>query len=210
MEPLKCAQCGAEFKLARGCSARSILAGSRSFAVPAIVGKKKRAGPELEPDDRRGLEQIHRRSRHRHVHRRELRPKSRPRRLGRREGHGRQDRRGTKGHAPATTNNRMELTALIEAFKMLARDEHINVYTDSELCFNIITKWAAGLGEQRLETRQEGQRGDQQPRPGRGSVRVGGVASAGGSVLDERAHGGSRWNEYADSLATAYTRDTML
>ncbi|HKE12555.1 MAG TPA: RNase H family protein, partial [Myxococcota bacterium] len=37
------------------------------------------------------------------------------------------------GVDPETTNNRMELTALIEAFGMLPRDADVTVYSDSEL-----------------------------------------------------------------------------
>ena len=47
------------------------------------------------------------------------------------------------GHAEMTTSNQMELTALIEAFKMLASDEEVDVYTDSRYCHSIATKWAA-------------------------------------------------------------------
>jgi ribonuclease HI len=47
-----------------------------------------------------------------------------------------------------TTNNRMELTALIKAFDYISRElpisEHsdIKVYTDSQLCVNTINQWA--------------------------------------------------------------------
>lgn len=51
------------------------------------------------------------------------------------------------GHDPATTNNRMELTAAIEALKALKRPCTITFYTDSEYLRKGITqyieKWAA-------------------------------------------------------------------
>jgi len=48
------------------------------------------------------------------------------------------------GHDPDTTNNRMELRALIEAFTMLPEDAAVSVYSDSRLCVNTITAWAPG------------------------------------------------------------------
>src|SRR5262245_66297661 len=38
------------------------------------------------------------------------------------------------GSDPATTNNRMELTALIEAYRALPVDARVTVHSDSELC----------------------------------------------------------------------------
>lgn len=45
------------------------------------------------------------------------------------------------GNAPRTTNNRMELTAAIEALKVLQRPCHIQFYTDSEYLRRGITEW---------------------------------------------------------------------
>jgi len=56
------------------------------------------------------------------------------------------------GSEKDTTNNRMELTALINGLEMIAVDEIITVYTDSELCCNILTKWALA-GKKRLEAK---------------------------------------------------------
>ena len=44
----------------------------------------------------------------------------------------------------ATTNNRMELTAAIEALSRVNESESITVRTDSRYVLNGITKWAAG------------------------------------------------------------------
>jgi ribonuclease HI len=48
------------------------------------------------------------------------------------------------GGDPATTNNRMELTAVIEAFASLKRTCQIDLYTDSEYVKNGITTWIHG------------------------------------------------------------------
>ena len=60
--------------------------------------------------------------------------------------------RGSEDH---TTNNRMELMALIAGLKMVAPDQEIPVYTDSKLVVDTITKWAAGW-EARGWTRKTG------------------------------------------------------
>jgi ribonuclease HI len=104
-----------------------------------------------------------------------------------------------KGHGrdPSTTNNRMELQALIEAFKTLPGDRELTAYSDSQLCVNTINVWARGWEE-------------------RGWKRKGGpiknlelvqelyaLAQAKPRIVLQwiRAHEGTRWNEYADALA---------
>jgi ribonuclease HI len=47
------------------------------------------------------------------------------------------------GHSPQTTNNRMELTALIKAFSALPDDAFIEIHSDSQLCVKTINEWAA-------------------------------------------------------------------
>jgi ribonuclease HI len=106
------------------------------------------------------------------------------------------------GSDPATTNNRMELTALIEAYRLLPEDAELTVHSDSQLCVRTVNEWAAGW-------------------EARGWRRKGGpianlelvqelYALAGDHPKVElrwiRAHDGSRWNEYADALATTYLR----
>jgi ribonuclease HI len=108
------------------------------------------------------------------------------------------------GHDASTTNNRMELTALIEAFKLVAPDEEIDIYTDSQLCFNTITKWAPAW-ERKGWTR--GKKHEQVANLD--LVRELHALSQQHPRVTLRwikAHQGSRWNEYADSLSTAYTR----
>lgn len=48
------------------------------------------------------------------------------------------------GGEPATTNNRMELTAVIEALSSLKRRCTVAIYTDSEYVRNGITTWIHG------------------------------------------------------------------
>lgn len=109
------------------------------------------------------------------------------------------------GRAPDTTNNRMELTALIEGVRLLPTDSEVTVFTDSQLCVSTINDWAAGWERRgwkrktgaikNLELVQElyALKGE---RPG---VTLAWV----------KAHSGNRWNEYADSLASAWRRETL-
>ena len=48
------------------------------------------------------------------------------------------------GGEPNTTNNRMELTAVIEALGALKRASRVRVYTDSQYVMLGITQWVAG------------------------------------------------------------------
>lgn len=48
------------------------------------------------------------------------------------------------GGVPDTTNNRMELTAAIEALRALRQDCEIDLYTDSEYVRRGVTEWLAG------------------------------------------------------------------
>ena len=48
------------------------------------------------------------------------------------------------GGEAATTNNRMELTAVIEALASLKRPSTVTIYTDSEYVKNGITTWIHG------------------------------------------------------------------
>ncbi|GAB4124356.1 MAG: ribonuclease HI [Rubrivivax sp.] len=48
------------------------------------------------------------------------------------------------GGEPQTTNNRMELTAVIEALSALKRHSRVTIHTDSEYVKNGITTWIHG------------------------------------------------------------------
>lgn len=104
------------------------------------------------------------------------------------------------GTDPATTNNRMELRALIEAYKSLPEDARLTVHSDSQLCVKTINEWAAGW-EQRGWRRKKG------PIANLELVReLWDLANRHPHVTLQwiKAHDGSRWNEYADALASAY------
>ncbi len=53
-------------------------------------------------------------------------------------------RRELSGGVPATTNNRMELQAAIEAFNILIKPCAVEVHTDSNYVRDGITKWLKG------------------------------------------------------------------
>jgi len=53
------------------------------------------------------------------------------------------DERELFGGDPATTNNRMELTAVIRALATLQQRSKVEVYTDSEYVMKGITEWLA-------------------------------------------------------------------
>ena len=106
------------------------------------------------------------------------------------------------GSGEDTTNNRMELTALIEAYKALPEDAAVTVYSDSQLCVNTITKWALGW-EKKGWTRK----GDPLKNLDLVKKLLALYRAHPECPLEwTRAHDGSRWNEYADSLASAWRR----
>jgi ribonuclease HI len=117
-----------------------------------------------------------------------------------------------------TTNNRMELTAMISGLEMLPTglptgpsigspaDSPVDIYTDSQLVVNIITKWAEGWKAKGWKKKSPG------PIANLELVKeVYALAQARPNVNIQwiKAHMGNRWNEYADSLATAYRRDVF-
>jgi len=107
------------------------------------------------------------------------------------------------GHEPRTTNNRMELAALIAAFELVPEDASLTVYSDSRLCVDTITKWAPKW--ERKGWKKDG-----------GEIknlelvqRLLALARSRPNVRLEwiAAHVGHKWNEHADQLATAWMKD---
>ena len=103
-----------------------------------------------------------------------------------------------QGSDAATTNNRMELQALIEAYRVLPKDSAVTIHSDSQLCVNTVNQWAAGW-ERRGWKRKTG--------PIKNLERVQELwqlaqAHPGVELCWIKAHDGSRWNEYADALAS--------
>ena len=107
------------------------------------------------------------------------------------------------GHDPATTNNRTEMRALIAAFEHLPEDAEVTIFSDSNLCVRTLEDWAAGW--ERRGWRRKGGRVENldlvkrayELRKRHPKARLQWI----------KAHAGSLWNEYADSLATAYLRE---
>ena len=106
------------------------------------------------------------------------------------------------GSEASTTNNRMELSALVEAYQLLPEDTRVRVYSDSQLCVKTVNEWAAGW-EKRGWRRKSGPIANLEL-----VKRLYALANARPGVELQwiRAHEGSRWNEYADALACTYMR----
>lgn len=106
------------------------------------------------------------------------------------------------GHEPATTNNRMELTALIEGASLVPSGKATTVYTDSRLAVNTINQWASGW-ERRGWKRKSGR------------VENLDLVKRAYAIYRDRpelslkwieGHAGYKWNEYADALANMWRR----
>lgn len=106
------------------------------------------------------------------------------------------------GHDPDTTNNRMELTALIEGAALVPEGTPTTVFTDSRLAVNTINEWASGW-ERRGWRRKSG------------AVENLDLVKPAYAVYRDRpelaltwieGHAGYKWNEYADALANAWRR----
>ena len=107
------------------------------------------------------------------------------------------------GTDPSTTNNRMELQGLIAALRMLPNDRETTVYSDSQLCVKTVNEWASGW-EKRGWRRKSG------PIANLEQVQeLYSLARAHPRVALQwiRAHDGSRWNEYADAVASTFLRE---
>jgi ribonuclease HI len=107
------------------------------------------------------------------------------------------------GFDAATTNNRMELSALIEAYRALPADATVTVYSDSEICVKTVNEWAKGW-EARGWRRKTGEIKNLEL-----VKTLYALAKAHPRVRLTwiRAHDGSRWNEYVDALANEAIRD---
>ena len=106
--------------------------------------------------------------------------------------------RAESGGDADTTNNRMELSALIAGLRMLPEDAELTVYSDSNLYVQTVDDWAAGW-ERRGWRRKTGPIANLELVKelyalARRHPRV--------KIQWIKAHDGSRWNEYADALAT--------
>jgi ribonuclease HI len=113
--------------------------------------------------------------------------------------------RQSRGHEPQTTNNRMELTALIAAYRALPEDARVTVHSDSRLCIDIITRWAPGWERKGWKRKGEPLKNLDLVKELLALYR----AHPHCKLVWIAAHSGDRWNEYADSLATAWMRPVL-
>jgi len=93
--------------------------------------------------------------------------------------------------------------ALISAYERMPEDRAITIYSDSQLCVKTVNEWAAGW-ERRGWRRKSG------PIANLELVKRLYALAQGRPKVELcwiRAHDGSRWNEYADALASAYMRN---
>ncbi len=117
-------------------------------------------------------------------------------------GEIRAERHGREAH---TTNNRMELTALIHAYRELPEGAEVEVHTDSRLCVDTITRWAPGW-----ERKGWKRKGDPLKNLDLVKELLALYRAHPGCPLHWIAsHSGYRWNEYADSLASAWMRSEL-
>jgi len=106
------------------------------------------------------------------------------------------------GHEAETTNNRMELRALIAAFERLPEETEVTIYSDSRLCVDTITKWAPGWEAKGWKRKGEPLKNLDLVKPLLALYR----RHPNCKLEWIAAHTGYRWNEYADSLASAWRR----
>ncbi|MFP4073073.1 MAG: RNase H family protein, partial [Actinomycetota bacterium] len=103
-------------------------------------------------------------------------------------------------------NNRRELKAMIAGLRMIPPDTPTDVYTDSQLIVNILTKWAEGWRAKGWQKKSTGPIANLElVKEAYELVK----AKPNANIRWIKAHSGYRWNEYADALATAYRRDTL-
>jgi ribonuclease HI len=107
-----------------------------------------------------------------------------------------------RGAEPMTTNNRMELTALIAGYGLIPPGTGAVVMTDSQLCVDTINSWAADWERNGWKRKRGAIKNldlvQELYRLARGRPEV--------ELRWIKSHNGFRWNEYADALATAYRR----
>ncbi len=104
------------------------------------------------------------------------------------------------GHDAETTNNRMELTALVEGVALVPEGVECAVWSDSNLAVRTITEWAAGW-------ERNGWRRKSGPVENLDLVQQAYRVFRRRPELTLRwvkGHAGHRWNEYADELANRW------
>ena len=106
------------------------------------------------------------------------------------------------GSEPSTTNNRMELKALIEGLRLLDPADSLTVFSDSQLCINTLTKWAPAW--QAAGWKRKGK----DPIANLDLVKEAFdafKARPNARLEWVKGHAGIRWNEYADALSRTHS-----
>lgn len=101
------------------------------------------------------------------------------------------------GHDPDTTNNRMELTALIEAVKLVPPGTETTIYSDSNLAVQTINSWAEGWKAKGWKRKTGPVQNLDLVKELYESFR----ARPDLTLEWIKAHAGHRWNERADDLS---------
>ena len=107
--------------------------------------------------------------------------------------------RELSGYEPATTNNRMEMMAVIEALRSLKRPVTARVHTDSQYVQKGISEWIHGWKRRGWKT------ADRQPVKNADLWQILDALAAGHKIewLWVRGHAGHVENERVDALARA-------
>ena len=101
------------------------------------------------------------------------------------------------GHGGETTNNRMELTALIEAVDLVPVGVATTVYSDSKLAVQTINEWAEGWKRRGWKRKSGAVENLDLVKIAYDSYRQ----RPDLTLVWIKAHVGYTWNEYADELA---------
>lgn len=102
------------------------------------------------------------------------------------------------GQDPQTTNNRMELSAIIAALKSCNPGEALTIYSDSDLCVKTLNIWAVNWEKKGWKKSGGEIKNLDLVRPAFELFR----SLPGVKLQWLAAHNGWRWNEYADALAS--------
>ena len=102
-----------------------------------------------------------------------------------------------------TTNNRMELSAIIAALERLPFDTQRTIYSDSNLCVRSLNEWAPGW-EKKGWRKADGKKVENEDlvRQAYGLYR----SRPNVKLVWLKGHAGGTWNEVADALAGAWAR----
>lgn len=109
------------------------------------------------------------------------------------------------GYEPETTNNRMELQAILAALDLVPDGVPAVIHSDSNLAVRTVNEWAAGWAAREWRRKTGPVENLDLVRPLYERLRERPELQ----LVWIRAHAGNRWNEYADALATAWTRDEL-